>query len=127
MIRTLTPLLLGLMVLLSSCVSKKSFTSMQSERDQLKARYDEMASKCEEERSAYKSAAASSQQRLNDIETKYKTTKAENDRLSEEVNYLKGSNTNLLDRLEDMSVLSQASAESIKQRCCGNDPKIFWR
>ncbi len=104
-------IVLVLAVLMSGCVSKKSFNNMQSERDQLMERYNKMASKCEEERNAL----SSNKERIRDLETKYQSARENSDRLKEEITFLKQNNTNLLDRLSDLSVISQSSAESIKQ------------
>lgn len=105
-------LFLGLILTLGSCVSKKNFSELQTERDQLMDRYNKLASKCEEEKKAYNSAKAQYEERVANLDAKYKDQNAQ---LLEENKYLKANNNNLLDRLSDMSVISKESAESIKQ------------
>ena len=100
-----------LVIFLSSCVSKKSFTALESERDQLMERYNKMASKCEEDNKAM----SANQDAFNKLEAKYDKVKDQNTALESEVDYLRKNNTNLLARLSDLSVISQSSAESIQK------------
>lgn len=81
----------------SSCVAKKKFLDLQSTSDALKAAKEN----CDKE-IAQKNADLESQKgKIKDME--------------DQLEYLKKTNTNLLDRLADLSVLSQSSAESIKK------------
>lgn len=105
-------ILMGLVLSLGACVSKKNFTAVESERDQLLERFNKLASQCEEEKKAYANAKSEHQKRIEQLEGQYKDRNAE---LLEENKYLKQNNNNLLDRLSDMSVISKESAESIKQ------------
>lgn len=83
--------------MLSSCVAKKKFTEIQLVRDELKVK----AENCEKE--LVKAQATISEQagKIKDLE--------------DQIDYLKKTNTNLLDRLADLSVISQSGAESIKK------------
>lgn len=102
-------------LILASCVSKKSFNSLQEERDMLNDRYNKLASKCQEEKSTYSSAAKANQDKINKLESQLENEQNNGKRLTEQVEFLKKNNTNLLDRLSDLSVISQSSAESIKK------------
>ena len=102
-------------LILASCVSKKSFNSLQEERDMLNDRYNKLASKCQEEKSTYSSAAKANQDKINKLESQLENEQNNSKRLTEQVDFLKKNNTNLLDRLSDLSVISQSSAESIKK------------
>ncbi|MDX1683947.1 MAG: OmpA family protein [Saprospiraceae bacterium] len=104
--------LLGMAITLGACVSKKKFTGVQSERDQLQERYEKLASKCEEEKKSYASAKAQMEERMDQLKTKHEKEVAE---LEEKNEFLRTNNTNLLDRLSDMSVITKESSESIKQ------------
>ncbi len=84
-------------LLFSSCVGKKKFLDAQTTRDQLKTR----AENCEKELT----------QKLSELESERSKLK----NLQEQLDYMKATNTNLLDRLADLSVISQSSAESIKK------------
>jgi chemotaxis protein MotB len=101
-------------LLLASCVSKKSFVNLQEEKDLLMDKYNKLASKCQEEKSTYASADKANKDRINKLEAQLQSEKDNTKRLGEQVDFLKKNNTNLLDRLSDLSVISQASAESIK-------------
>lgn len=100
---------------LASCVSKKKFTGLQDENALLMEKYNKLASKCQEEKSSYASADKAQKERLNKLENQLSNEKSTNQKLAEQVEFLKKNNTNLLDRLSDLSVISQSSAESIKQ------------
>jgi chemotaxis protein MotB len=100
-----------LTIFISSCVSKKSLTAVESERDQLMERYNKMASKCEEESKSMNM----NREALSKLEAKYDKVKDQNTALESELEYLRSNNTNLLARLSDLSVLSQSSAESIQK------------
>jgi chemotaxis protein MotB len=100
-----------LIIFISSCVSKKSLTAVESERDQLMERYNKMASKCEEESKSMNM----NREALSKLEAKYDKVKDQNTALESELEYLRSNNTNLLARLSDLSVLSQSSAESIQK------------
>ena len=91
----LLPLLF--LALLSSCVAKKKFLELQTNSDALKAAKDN----CDKELAQKNADLESHKGKIKDME--------------DQLEYLKKTNTNLLDRLADLSVLSQSSAESIKK------------
>lgn len=109
--------LLFLMILfLSSCVSKKKFTELQGSYDQLKANLEN----CEEARSITQGDLLKTQQELRDKDRQLASTETRLDNeqnrvktLENEVDYLKKTNTSLLDRMSDLSVISKQGAESI--------------
>lgn len=87
-----------------SCVSKKKYQDVVTSRDNLQKSYDEV------------------QTQLNGCKTRLLT--CENDlghsnnkvsKLEQEMDYFKSTNTNLLDRLADLSVVSKSGAQSIKK------------
>jgi len=82
---------------LSSCVAKKKFIDVQAMRDELKVKAED----CNKE-------LAKTRAELEAQEAKLRS-------LQDELDYQKKTNTNLLDRLADLSVLGQTSAESIRK------------
>ncbi len=88
---------LAFAVLFSSCVAKKKFLDLQSRHDAIKAARES----CEKEMTQKDADLASQKGRIKDLE--------------EQLEYLKKTNTNLLDRLADLSVINQSSSESIKK------------
>ncbi len=93
--------------MLSSCNSKKrqaEIQSLQEARDKAVASLND----CDQ-----RTADLRSQLTAKDSDTQAKT-KQVND-LMAQVDYLKKTNTNLLDRMSDLSIVSKAGAESIKK------------
>lgn len=84
-------------VFLSSCVSQKRYTELQ-----------ERADSCEIE------LKTSNNKRLV-LETNLANEQNKAKSLNQQMEYFKSTNTNLLDRLSDLSVVSKSGAESIKK------------
>ena len=83
--------------LFASCVTKKKYFDLQALRDELKSK----SSDCEKDLANKDGELTEQAHRLRTLE--------------EELDYQKKTNTNLLDRLADLSIISQSSAESIKK------------
>ena len=99
--------LFAAVAMLSSCNSKKrqaEIQSLQEARDKAVASLND----CDQ-----RTADLRSQLTAKDTDTQAKT-KQVND-LMAQVDYLKKTNTNLLDRMSDLSIVSKAGAESIKK------------
>jgi len=104
---------------LSSCGSKKKLADLQLKYGQLEEDYNTAAAEaskkmieCEDDLEIEKEKVI----RLEDmIRSQENDSNKEITRLEGEIDYLKSTNTNLLTRLEDLSVISQAGAESIKK------------
>ncbi len=88
---------ISISVLLSSCVAKKKFVELQGIRDELKSKSEN----CDKELAKAQASLSEQSSKVKDLE--------------DQVDYLKKTNTNLLDRLADLSVISQSGAESIKK------------
>lgn len=84
-------------VFLSSCVSQKKYTALQDRADS-----------CETE------LKTSNNQRLV-LESNLANEKNKAKNLNQQMEYFKSTNTNLLDRLSDLSVVSKSGAESINK------------
>lgn len=104
-------LLLGMMSLMISCVSKKKFAEMQNQRDAAQQSIDKLKSElleCETKKNATLTQLTQRDGELNSEKNRIKL-------LEEQITTLKNTNTSLLDRLSDLSVISKTGAESIKK------------
>lgn len=95
--KTLKFMVFILLALLTSCVSQKKYTDLENQSD----RYRNDLKLCESEQII--------------AETNLANEKNKADKLESQLEYFKSTNTNLLERLSDLSVVSKAGAESIKK------------
>lgn len=86
-----------LAVTLSSCVSQKKYSELENQL-QLKS---ENLRACESDKLVLEANLANEKNRANKLES--------------QIDYFKSTNTNLLERLSDLSVVSKSGAESIKK------------
>lgn len=104
--------------LLTSCVSTKKYQEMVNSRDGIQQSYDQIKDQlrdCEDQNSLTLNEL---RQRENDL--LIRSTELANERqrfnaLEQQMEYFKSTNTTLLDRLADLSVVNQAGAETIKK------------
>ncbi|MES2518043.1 MAG: OmpA family protein [Bacteroidota bacterium] len=108
-------LVVASIVVMSSCVSKKKLAEAQAEYSSYKANSENSLAKvrtelqdCDKTKVALESDLKS---KAGEVEAKAKQVKA----LEDQIDYLKKTNTNLLDRMSDLSIVSKAGAESIKK------------
>ena len=108
-------LVLVLVPFIFSCASKKKIADLQSQLSELQAKSDQSLGKAKADLSDCQSLTASLQGELKkrdaDLELKNNQLKS----LQEQLDYLKRTNTNLLDRLSDLSVINKSGAESIRK------------
>lgn len=95
--KTLKIMTLLLAVTLSSCVSQKKYSELENQL-QLKS---ENLRACESDKLVLEANLANEKNRANKLES--------------QIDYFKSTNTNLLERLSDLSVVSKSGAESIKK------------
>jgi chemotaxis protein MotB len=102
-------------VLLTSCVSKKKVQEVERLRDNLRIAYDKSKSEvdeCERKLAISKGEWNGVLQAKNsELDNEKKRAKA----LDDQIEHLKKTNNNLLDRLSDLSIVSKAGAESISK------------
>lgn len=104
-------LFLAAAVLFGSCVSKKKLTEAEGQLAQANETIGELKSKlmeCETKRGSYQSQVDSKSSQLEAERAKVRS-------LQEQMELLKTTNTNLLERLADLSVVSREGAESIRK------------
>ncbi len=113
-------LILGLMTLalLSSCVAKKKFLAMQSQRDSLQNALNMCKKSLADCDDAKTKVMSDLDAKSKDLDAKSKDLDATKMKLKsddDQIDYLKKTNTNLLQRLQDLSIITQSGAESIKK------------
>ncbi len=111
-----------LAIVFNACVSKKQFLIKQAELDELRISCDNRVNdlnaryaQLEREKSALAADLRQSESNLLICNTSLENEKSKNRSLEQQMEYLKATNTNLLDRLSDLSVVSKTGAESIKK------------
>ncbi|HVM90231.1 MAG TPA: OmpA family protein [Puia sp.] len=101
--------LIGLFpIMLISCVSNKKFKSLQSKYDSLNKSYSSLQNDlkdCQDKKSACDQS----------LTQKTKNDQEQIDALKKQIAFLKANNTQALQQLEDMSVISKTQAQSIRQ------------
>ncbi len=90
-------IVLIILALLTSCVSQKKYTDLQNQSN----RYENSLKLCENNQIILETNLANEINKVNKLEN--------------QLDYFKSTNTNLLERLSDLSVVSKAGAESIKK------------
>ncbi len=106
------------MLLLASCVSKKKFAAMNADRMRAESALEKLRSEmkdCDEARTDLKNRLTASEGKLKSQETDLSTLRGRNKDLEDQLAFMKTTNTNLLERLSDLSIVSKAGAESIKK------------
>jgi chemotaxis protein MotB len=102
-------------LILGSCVSSKKHKALQEEMESIKTnlqKCNENLANCESEKSKIQSDYKNE---LGQMESETKTCQGKVKSLEEQMELLKKTNTNLLDRLSDLSIVSKSGAESIKK------------
>jgi chemotaxis protein MotB len=99
------------LAVMTSCVSKKKYMEVERYRDELRLSIEGERAKldrCESEKAALKNDLMRCDSDLQNEKGKVKA-------LEEQLDYFKATNTNLLERLSDLSIVSKSGAESIKK------------
>ena len=107
-----------LVLLFSSCVSKKKFAALQGTLDRTKLEYEKLGVQldgCEVERERLRAQLANKADQLSKCEAELNSQQNKMQDLQDEVDYFKQTNTNLIDQLAALSVINQTGAESIKK------------
>jgi len=108
-------LVLALIPFIFSCASKKKIADLQSQLSQLQAKSDQSIGKAKADLSDCQSLTASLQGELKKRDADLETKNGQLKSLQEQLDYMKKTNTNLLDRLSDLSVINKSGAESIRK------------
>lgn len=99
------------MSMLASCVGKKKFNDLEASYDQAQMELEKARKSLDD----CNEKAEMTSDKLSDAQNELATSKDKMKNLQEDLDYLKKTNTNLLDRLADLSIVNKEGAESIKQ------------
>jgi chemotaxis protein MotB len=103
----------------ASCVSKKKLAEAQAEYSTFKASSENNINRVRTELRDCDKAKTGVESELraksSELDIKSKQWVAQNKALEDQIDYLKKTNTNLLDRMSDLSIVSKSGAESIKK------------
>jgi len=109
--------IMGLMVLLSSCVSKKEYLSLQGNYDDLQTQLrntQQDLTDCNQNAAALQQQLSNRQATIQQKDGEIQGLNNKVDLLERELDFQKQNNTNLLSRLEELSILSKTGAENVK-------------
>lgn len=105
-------------LLLASCVSNKKFNEMKAAREAAEAalaRQTTQLKDCDDAKVMLNQSLTTANDQLRARDADLATERGRNKNLEDQLEYMKATNTTLLARLSDLSVVSKASAESIKK------------
>ncbi|MBK7342138.1 MAG: OmpA family protein [Saprospiraceae bacterium] len=118
-ISTLSKLLTLLAVVssltMTSCVSKKKYLALEAQQNELRAGLQKKLTDCTTEQDALRQRVADRESELSSQKTQLTANAGQIKSLEDQVDYLKKTNTNLLERMSDLSIVSKSGAESIKR------------
>lgn len=108
-------MLLTTLLILASCVSGKKYKTLQEEMENARMSLQ----KCNDNLANYESEKSKMEidykNQINKIDSEAKSCDVKVKSLEEQLDLLKKTNNNLLDRLSDLSIVSKSGAESIKK------------
>lgn len=102
-------------LILTSCVSKKKYLEMQGS---LRTNYEQLQAQsknCDAEKAQLQNQLTGREDELRKAQSDLANANSRLSTLEKENEYLKTTNTTLLDRMSDLSVISQSGAENIKK------------
>jgi chemotaxis protein MotB len=108
-------LVLAMMPFFFSCSSKKKMAELQSRLTELQTSSDQAVSRAKSDLADCQSLTASLQGEIKKRDADLESRTAALKSIQEQLDYMKKTNTNLLDRLSDLSVINKSGAESIRK------------
>ncbi len=108
-------LVFALMPFFFSCASKKKLADLQSRLTELQTSSDQAVAKAKADLADCNSLTASLQGEIKKRDADLEAKNGQLKSLQEQLDYMKRTNTNLLDRLSDLSVINKSGAESIRK------------
>lgn len=103
------------LILLTSCVSKKKFLKMTGDNELALQQKQIELEDCNKRNAQLQAEINDLKNKLADANGKLTVANGRATDLQDQLDFLKETNTNLLERLSDLSVISKTGAESIKQ------------
>ena len=101
-------------LLLTSCVSKKKFAALEEDSNRQVEQLRSNLNDCNDDVSGLQSEVNSLKNSLSQANASLDAERNRANDLQSQVDFLKENNTNLLERLSDLSIVSKSGAESIK-------------
>lgn len=108
-------LILALGMSMTSCVSKKKYNALEEQLEQEKRDCEQEIASLLRQKDDVDRRLVELNSQLKDSQNQASNNQSRVKELQDEIDYLKRTNTNLLGRLEELSVLSKTGAESIKR------------
>lgn len=102
-------------LIISSCVSSKKLKQSQANEEQLTQSLTKCKQALADCQNSKDDIMIEYKSKINDIQNSLNTKDGKVKSLEEQIELYKKTNTNLLDRLSDLSIISKTGAESIKQ------------
>jgi chemotaxis protein MotB len=107
--------MLTISIFASSCVSKKKFTELENRHRETTAMLQKQVDDCRTEKSQLKSELDTRNSEVAGLRSDINARDGQLRNMEDQIAFLKQTNTNLLDRLADLSVVSKSGAESIRK------------
>lgn len=108
-------LLLTFSLFATSCVSKKKFTELENRHRETTAMLQKQVDDCRSEKTQLKSELDARNSEVAGLRSDINARDGQLRNMEDQIAFLKQTNTNLLDRLADLSVVSKSGAESIRK------------
>ncbi len=99
---------------MTSCVSKKKYRAFETQQNELHASLQKKLTDCNTEQDGLRKSIAAKDTELATQKSQLTAKDGQIKNLEDQIDYLKKTNTNLLDRMSDLSIVSKSGAESIK-------------
>jgi len=99
----------------TSCVSKKKYLALEAQQTQLRAALEKQLADCNTERDQLRKDNGMKDVEISGLKTQLGAQDGQIRNMEEQIAFLKQTNTNLLDRMADLSVVSKSGAESIRK------------
>lgn len=115
MLQKISLVALAMVLLLPACVSKKKYAALEANNESITKSLEETRKRlkdCDEERNSLRDQMTMKE---NEWTNKQKEMTGQVQRLQEELDFQRKNNTNLLARLEDLSVLTRTEAENVRR------------
>lgn len=100
---------------MTSCVSKKKYAALESQLNSIRTSYEGQLADCNKEQNNLRNELTSRDSDLVGLRGQLSVKDGQLKTLEDQVAFLKQTNTNLLERMADLSVVSKSGAESIKK------------
>lgn len=100
---------------MTSCVSKKKYLALETQQNELRAGLQQKLTDCTTEQDGLRKSVASKDSELAAQKSQLTAKDTQIKSLEDQLDFMKKTNTNLLDRMSDLSVVSKSGAESIKR------------